>query len=146
MASVKEIPKTASEPTNPDAPSFLTHLPPEMRNAIYEVLFKRDKPVLVHNASVYHTDEPEQENSRDVSEFTERMHHFDEVYEAEIGGDAEFRYEFHLALPFFRSCRQIYHESAGVFYGSNKFVISRARYRMITIVRTSFTATRHTLN
>jgi hypothetical protein len=48
-----QIPKTVSSPADPSAPSFLSTLPPEIRNPIYEVLFKRDGEVLLHDAKAY---------------------------------------------------------------------------------------------
>jgi hypothetical protein len=53
------IPKTDSNPAEPNSPSFLATLPPELRNRVYEVLFRRNEPVLVHNTSVYHAREPD---------------------------------------------------------------------------------------
>jgi hypothetical protein len=47
------IPKTTSGPANPNQPSFLMTLPPEIRNRIYELLFKRDEPVLLHDGEAY---------------------------------------------------------------------------------------------
>jgi hypothetical protein len=48
-----EIPKTTSGPARPDEPSFLTTLPSEIRNRIYEFLFERDEPVLLHDEKAY---------------------------------------------------------------------------------------------
>jgi hypothetical protein len=55
-APATSIPKTISAPADPNAPSFLTTLQPEIRMRVYEVLFKRDERVLVHNAAAYHTE------------------------------------------------------------------------------------------
>lgn len=124
-----QIPKTASKPADSDAPSFLTTLPPELRNGVYEVLFKLDGPVLVHNALVYHAREPESNPHMDPEIFCDTVEAFDEMYETEMGGDREFHHEFHQALSFLCSCRQVYNESSGVLYGCNEFVISRALFR-----------------
>lgn len=43
------IPRTVSIPADANAPSLLTTLPPELRNRIYEILFKSDDPVMVHD-------------------------------------------------------------------------------------------------
>lgn len=51
-ASVK-IEKVVSAPADPSAPSILTMLAPEIRNSIYEHLFKRDEPVLLHDPDAY---------------------------------------------------------------------------------------------
>ncbi|KAH8723202.1 hypothetical protein GQ44DRAFT_728881 [Phaeosphaeriaceae sp. PMI808] len=93
------IPKTRSLPADQNKQSFLTGLLPEIRVLVYEVLFKRDDPVLVYNAEAY-----------------------DSNPEIPV---AEFVHYFHLGLPLLLSCRQIYHESAWVLYGINKFIISR---------------------
>jgi hypothetical protein len=124
-----QIPKTISSPQDPHAPSFLTSLLPEIRNAVYEVLFLREEPVLVHNAPEYYPIEPDRDWYRRPEEFEAEMDEFNQAHEEAIGGDIEFSYDFHLALPLFRSCRQIYHESVGIFYGYNKFVITRALQR-----------------
>jgi hypothetical protein len=121
--------KTASSPADPNAPSFFTSLPPEMRNAIYEVLFKHDEPVLVHNANAYHAQEPYRDDYTDMEVYMTEVTLFDQISEAEIGADAEFHHGFREALPLLHSCRQIYHECAGVLYGCNEFVVSRALNR-----------------
>jgi hypothetical protein len=123
------IPKTDSKPAEPNSPSFLTTLPPELRNRIYEVLFRRNEPVLVHNASVYHAREPDRNAYTQFDDYCTAVEDFDEIYDVETGGDSEFRHDFHLGLLLLQSCRQIYHESAGVLYGCNEFVISRALFR-----------------
>jgi hypothetical protein len=109
-----QIPKTASSTVDTSAPSFLTSLPPELRNGIYKVLFRYDKPVLVHNADSYHAREPERAESTDQTSFMLEMGQFEQVYEAEIGGDDELNFGFHLGIPTLHSCRQIYHESVEV--------------------------------
>jgi hypothetical protein len=129
MASFMQIPKTTSSPENPSAPSFLTSLSPEIRNAIYEILFLRDESVLVHNAQSYHATEPERDYFNDPDMFEAEIQHFEHTFEDDIGGDVDFSYGFHLGVPFLRSCRQIYHESVGIFYGCNEFIISRALNR-----------------
>jgi hypothetical protein len=53
MARAVVIPKTTSQPARSDLPSSLTTLPPEVRNSIYEVLFRRKTPVLVPNTDVH---------------------------------------------------------------------------------------------
>jgi hypothetical protein len=129
MASFMQIEKTISSPEDPSAPSFLTSLSPEIRNAVYEILFLRDEPVLVHNVPDYYPIEPDQDCCRNRWQFEDEMWEFEQAYKEAIDGGIEFSYDFHLALPLFRSCRQIYHESVGIFYGCNRFVISRALHR-----------------
>lgn len=48
-----KIGKVVSGPADPSAPSILTTLAPEIRNNIYGHLFKRDKPVLLHDPVAY---------------------------------------------------------------------------------------------
>jgi hypothetical protein len=48
-----QIPKVISSLADPSAPSFLRALLPEIRNRVYEALFKRDRPVLLHDAKIY---------------------------------------------------------------------------------------------
>lgn len=130
MAAMKQIPKACSAPADPSDPSFLTTLPPEIRNAVYEVLFKRNKPVLVHNVDAYYARESLKIESTSHWLFEEEIEEgLDEMYDHDVDGNAEFRHNFHLALPLLDSCRQIYYESAGVFYGANTFVVSRALHR-----------------
>jgi hypothetical protein len=129
MDSFIQIPKTISSPEDPSAPSFLTSLSPEIRNAVYEILFLWDEPVLVHNAPDYYPIEPDEDWCRNRGHFEDEMWEFEQACDEAIGGDIEFSYDFHLALPLFRSCRQIYHESVGIFYGCNRFIISRALHR-----------------
>jgi hypothetical protein len=52
-----DIPKTTSVPLDGDRGSFLT-LPAEIRNIVYELLFERDGPVLVHNIAAYYAQKP----------------------------------------------------------------------------------------
>jgi hypothetical protein len=107
MTSLKSVPKTMSSPNDPGAPSFLTSLPPEMRNMIYEILFKRDEPVLVHNAEAYHAEPPQRSDYYDEEDFINNVADFDLCYDSEIACNTEFDYGFDLALSLLLSCRQI---------------------------------------
>ncbi|KAF2030525.1 hypothetical protein EK21DRAFT_111838 [Setomelanomma holmii] len=130
MASPRKLnPETTSSPAIPDAPSFLTTLPPEIRNHVYEVLFKRDEPVLVHNKDAYHAKEPERDKWMSTDDYMVDIRRFEKIYEEEMDSADEFRQVFHLELPLLLTCRQIYHESSGVFYGCNVFMLSRALNR-----------------
>jgi hypothetical protein len=126
MAAFIQIPKTMSSPADPDTPSFLTNLPAEIRNAVYEVLFKRDEPVLLHNAEAYHTIEPPRDIYAAPYTRPDFMKDFHTTFEAEIGRDEEFRHNLANSMPLLRSCRQIFHEAVGMLYGQNTFIISRA--------------------
>ena len=120
-----------SSPKDPDVPSFLTTLPPEVRNTIYEVLFKRDGSVLIHNAAAYHAKEPQREDyaSLDIEKYHDDVKEFDAIYEQDIGGDFEFRHHFQYGLSLLLSCRQVYHEAIGILYGANTFLFSRVQNR-----------------
>lgn len=52
-ATFIEIPKVNSSSIELTAPSFLTTLPPEIRNNVYELLFKGDSPVLLLDVKNY---------------------------------------------------------------------------------------------
>lgn len=122
-----------SRPADPSAPSFLTTLPPEARNAVYEALFKRDDPVLLHNADAYYPEHPmrsdhaceeDPENSYIIA-----LEDYNQVFHESTQQAEEFRHNFGCGLSMLLSCRQVYHECAGVLYGSNTFVISRSLHR-----------------
>ncbi|KAI4923732.1 uncharacterized protein J4E92_007706 [Alternaria infectoria] len=104
-----------SSPTNPSAISFLTKFPPEIRNCVYELLFKREDPVLLHNADVYHASHP----------FRGALEDYYSEYEDGVGKDEAFRHDFHEGLALLSSCRQIHDEASGVLYGGNTFIFSR---------------------
>lgn len=108
-------PNRTSRPTDPSAVSFLTKLPPEIRNCVYELLFKREDPVLLHNADAYHASHP----------FRGALEDYYSEYEAGIGKDEGFRHDFHEGLALLSSCRQINDEASGILYGGNMFIFSR---------------------
>ncbi|KAI4640444.1 hypothetical protein J4E93_008650 [Alternaria ventricosa] len=119
-----QIPKRDSHPADPSEPSFLDR-PGEIRNLIYEQLFKRAKPILLHNTDAYHAVEPKRRNYETDQEFYALTTRFDTEFESRIGADDEFTHDFHLGLPLLLVCRQVYHEAASVFYSDNTFVFSR---------------------
>jgi hypothetical protein len=91
-----------SSPTNPDAPSFLTSLPPEIRNRIYELLFIHDEPL-------------------EVTAANRRTNYMKLSFVRE---DA-LRSELARSMALFRSCRQIYHEAVRILYSRNHFTYFR---------------------
>jgi hypothetical protein len=123
-----QIPKKMSRPADPSKHSFLDR-PGEIRNRIYGILFKRDEPVLLHNAKAYHAVEPKRRSYQSDENFHSRLSEFDSHYELEIGRDHEFVHDFHLGLSILLVSRQIYHEAAGVLYKDNTFVVSRVLCR-----------------
>jgi hypothetical protein len=133
------IPKTTSGPANPNQPSFLTILPPELRKRIYELLFKRDEPVLLHDGEAYR-DKLRGKLRPDAQENDERFWRPDqgdeddeeEDYWEELEIDVEphvkdddFHHSFGEGIGLLLSCRQIYHEAAGILYGHNTFLFFR---------------------
>jgi hypothetical protein len=110
--SHKPIPKTVSRPINPDEPSFLTSLPPEGRNRIYDVLFKREEPVLLYSPQLsrnrlrpmWNPDSGESETPNS-------------------GRGTYHRFAFRTSL--LGTCRQVYSEAAGVLYGANHFIFDK---------------------
>ena len=124
-----QIPKRMSSPAGPSKPSFLDH-PAEIRNAIYEHLFKRDEPVLLHSAKAYHAETPEcPRYAGDAGNYLASLKHFDKLYECEIGQDQPFLYDLQLVTPFLLTCRQVYSETVGYLYDQNAFLFSRPLHR-----------------
>ncbi|KAK1908262.1 hypothetical protein P3342_013582 [Pyrenophora teres f. teres] len=119
-----QIPKADSIPIDPEEASFLTTFPAEMRNLIYDLLFKKDKPILLHNAEAFHPKEPSLEEYFNVDDYALGMQNYWKRYEEDVGLDEEFRHNFGDGLNLLSSCRQLYHEASGVLYGQNTFIIS----------------------
>jgi hypothetical protein len=115
-----QIPKTVSSPADPAAPSFLSTLPPEIRNRIYEVLFKRDGEVLLHDAKAYR---------QQIREYLTAMgyRYKDSMALHACGENCNYCHGFGGCVSLLRTCRQIYHEAVGVLYGSNAFRFSQLR-------------------
>ncbi|KAI4674051.1 uncharacterized protein J4E88_008518 [Alternaria novae-zelandiae] len=112
--TVIEIPKTTSGPADPRAPSILTTLPPEIRNRIYEYLFKRDGPIVVDDGQAH-------------VELLVRGHG---IHYTHSGVEQQVRDEdlcdvFADCTDLLLSCRQVYHEAVGVLYGENTFFFSQ---------------------
>jgi hypothetical protein len=103
--SHKPIPRTVSRPSNPEEPSFITSLPPEIRNRIYDVLFKRDVPVMLY---------------ADPDAFRmQEQYECDSVFCSSRCGSY---HQFATSVNLFKTCRQVYTEAAGVLYGANHFI------------------------
>ncbi|KAF3002597.1 hypothetical protein E8E13_008470 [Curvularia kusanoi] len=114
--AVIEITQAMSEPADPDAPSFLTTLPAEIRNAVYEILFRRCKPIEI-------LDKNEQREWPDWSdEFAEPDDERARI-EAAIYRTRK-THDFDNGISLLRTCRQIYWESIRVLYGSNTFCVT----------------------
>ena len=112
--TIIEIPKTTSAAADPRTPSILTTLPPEIRNRIYEYLYKSDTPVLLN-------DDPRRLNPA----ATNYVAHSTHGGVKEQKSDEDFCQGFHGCVGLLLSCRQIYHESVGILYGQNTFFFSQ---------------------
>jgi hypothetical protein len=123
-----QIPKRDSRPADPSEPSFLDR-PGEIRNLIYDQVFKRGEPILLHNIDAYHAVEPKRMIHDTDEDFNDAIARFDTDFESSIGADDEFAHGLHFGLPLLLACRQIYHEAASVFYGDNTFIFSRVLNR-----------------
>ena len=142
-ATVVEPMQVTSHPADPTKPSFL-ELPAEMRNSIYELLFKNDTPVFLHNADAFFPRAPDLDDYDDdggprclcESCQYEGISHYERdrsAWVAAMKNDAEdlkfleakFAQGLSDGLSVLRSCRQIWSEAAGVLYGHNTFAFSR---------------------
>ena len=110
------ITQSTSQPTDPDAPSFLTTLPAEIRNAIYKILFKRDRPIEILHQMF--RDLP----CNDVDWYSEEE-------EAELDTAAIVRHNLHIGINLLKTCRQIYWEAARILYSGNAFCVTVAEHR-----------------
>lgn len=118
-----------SRPADPSASSFLVTLPPEVRNAVYEVLFKRDRPVLLHNDDAYYPRQLERACYVDNEAYNVDLKSYRADIEIDIQQGHEFKHDFGAGIQMLLSCLQVYYECVGVLYGSNSFVVSRALHR-----------------
>jgi hypothetical protein len=119
------IRKGTSQPQDTNEPSFLTTLPPEIRNAIYECLYLHTGPVNIVDAHEYTKPSTAVQDDDDD--------HFDNHDADDDGyGNLDERvkaHDSHIPVSFLRTCRQIYGESSGKLYGANNFIISVATHR-----------------
>ncbi|KAJ8113272.1 hypothetical protein OPT61_g4569 [Boeremia exigua] len=129
MAKPMAIPETVAGPANPSEPSFVTTLPAEIRLAIYEILFKSEKMIMLHNVDAYFPIYPgNQRLDDDTTPSTRNTTYDDNVAEC-LQNARHFTSGLGDRLPLLLSCRQIYHECVKVLYGSNMFIITRAQDR-----------------
>lgn len=91
VVDMSAIPKGRSFPQHADEPSFLTTLPPEIRNLSYEILFRKSGPVLLHHKESYYD-----ELSR---------HGVDLAFIEKLDEDSSFSHGFRMSTPLFRTCR-----------------------------------------
>jgi hypothetical protein len=143
-----EIPNAYSAPLDPSAPSLLK-LPAEIRNRISEYVFVQSEPILVHNADCYYNRGrygPGMDRNTSAEDLNTSGHSLeslrqfqnqcyrDSLKRWELRTNAEkedaqlFKNEVSLGLGFMKTYRQIYHETAGILYSENTFVVSRVRY------------------
>ncbi|KAI8933697.1 hypothetical protein NX059_009415 [Plenodomus lindquistii] len=126
LDDIMRIQKTLSAPADPGEPSFLTTLPAEIRNMIYEIMFKRDGHVLLHNSAAYHDKKPHRHPTTSQADHENDLEAFYRNYEQDICNAREFRHGFHHHVAVLLACRQVYHEAVGVLYGQNFFMFARA--------------------
>jgi hypothetical protein len=128
----KAIPKTISQPIDASERSFLTTFPAEIRNRIYELLFTKDVPVLLHDGKTYRENllidlarDGERYSYEDVGDDLD-LEELAKEFDVELHvQDHGFRHHFTGCVSLLQACRQVYHEAAGVLYGSNTFHFSR---------------------
>ncbi|KAF2132551.1 hypothetical protein P153DRAFT_354055 [Dothidotthia symphoricarpi CBS 119687] len=132
MAAARSIPiaRTMSSPADPGAPSLITTIPPELRNNIYDLLFKYNSHVLLHDVKEYrarivylatevYTDDEDDEFQQKV----ELRKELEETGVEHLAEDEDFHHDLNISLLL--SCRLIYHEATSILYGSNTFLFSR---------------------
>ncbi|KAF2246650.1 hypothetical protein BU26DRAFT_567002 [Trematosphaeria pertusa] len=123
------IPRGTSHPEDPTAPSFLSTLPAEIRNEVYNLLFKRDEPIVVLDPEECRedldccldadseTDDEETEGVGDATEIKHQEWKYPNLVERASDSIGH-------AIPFLRSCRQIYTEAVVILYSGNNFLVS----------------------
>ncbi|KAH7086091.1 hypothetical protein BKA63DRAFT_501065 [Paraphoma chrysanthemicola] len=120
MASAKTplvpIARGRSSPGSSDRQSFLTTLPPEIRNRIYESLFVYEYPVEATVHDQYGVEKPC--NFLLPSRTSTDANRKARATRLQVPNT---RYNLACAMPFLRTCRQIYHEAVGVCYSQNSF-------------------------
>ena len=132
------IRKGTSQPQDPDAPSFLTTLPPELRNTIYESTYLQDKPIVIVDALEYtrwpawECGEGDEYDSND-----DGFGPLDQDKELQLTA-----YNYSYPVELLRTCRQVYHEASGTLYRANSFLVSVADHRHNGGCRQLLTATR----
>ncbi|KAH6642850.1 hypothetical protein C7974DRAFT_111796 [Boeremia exigua] len=136
-----EIPRTISGPIDPGITSFLD-LPAELRGLIYDLLFKRDASVFLHNRDAYYAELPlnHHESTTRWSDYAREFSldqgdpmvlsrkNYQLLIEQErweFERSADFQHRFGDGIKLLASCRQIYHEASGILYGENSFTFSR---------------------
>lgn len=124
------ISKTISSPRDKLAPSFLTTFPAENRNNIYEILYDRDEPVLLHNKAAYRRYVDWADNIIPNSLTDEGN---DPIVKEPRNLHDEFDHGLTGNVSLLHSCRQLYHETAGVLYGSNTFLFSQVPLRHLNL-------------
>jgi hypothetical protein len=120
------IQKGVSQPTNHDSPSFLTTLPPEIRNEVYRWLLVREEPIIYDGCR----SDNERNPSFDRDYQFDRYYDYDEMESSRNLSQEELTilrqpsHDIGSCVPLLRSCRQIYFEAVGILYSTNSFLIS----------------------
>ncbi|KAH7086589.1 hypothetical protein FB567DRAFT_593518 [Paraphoma chrysanthemicola] len=119
-----------SAPVNASESSFLTTIPPELRNAIYLAAFAREGYVEIVSAL-----ELKKQPAWEVEDVSghNSYHEENEVNEVQQSLEDTMKAPcaYHEVFPvaLLRSCRQVYREAVGVLYGRNSFLIRGPSHR-----------------
>jgi hypothetical protein len=105
--AILQIPRTTSSATT-TGPSLLNTFPPEIRNAIYRLLFKRKDPVLIRNRE--HVVSKASELRGDRTNVARQLREYRALCDAESKADAEFDHGFQDVI-FLRTCRHSHNDT-----------------------------------
>jgi len=122
-----EIPRVNSKPADPSQKSILTTFPGELRNIIYDFLFKRDKPILIYDAKACREAialEIESLLTAPNQKLIEAYESYEEEWASLTGEGSEVYHGIQNGIVFTYTCRQIYSEAVRVLYG-NVFMTTR---------------------
>jgi hypothetical protein len=109
-----------SQPAEPDALSFLTTLPAEIRNAVFAILFTRDDPVEI----------VDREEQRACPEWLEDLESSDEDGMLELDDwETPKTHDLDQGINLLRTCRQIYWEAIRTLYTTNSFCVTASKHR-----------------
>jgi hypothetical protein len=129
MRVAMPIKKGRSVPQDPIAPSFLTKLPAEIRNAIYEYAFVDEAGalILIADSTICEVEptwvQAEENNGRGYK------FQIEDLDEERLASSTFSAPDCSLPVALLGICRQIYYEAASMLYGKNAFLVSVALHR-----------------
>jgi hypothetical protein len=124
VPTVIQISDSLSQSENPDEPSFLTNLPAELRNGVYEILFLHDEPIVLRDPddckvlAVWRDGDSLYDGDVEVGEEDDKEK---EVMKRQT---APITPNICSAMSLLFTCRQVYNEAIGYLYSENRFVMS----------------------